>query len=57
MEQKTPAEILKELRNDLEIFEMDQNSSDSDDRAKAYGRAKSTREKIEALLKEHPELA
>lgn len=51
-------QLLKELRNDLEIFLLDAHAAcDRDDRSKARNRARDTREKIDQLLKEHPELA
>jgi hypothetical protein len=57
MEQKkTPEERLKELRDDEAFFLDDTAASDLDDRAKAKGRLKRTRDAIAELLKEHPEL-
>lgn len=57
MEQKTPAQILKELRDDYEFFKLDaQAAGDRDDRSKARNRARTTEQQIEDLLKEHPEL-
>lgn len=56
MNATTPAQRLAQLRQDLEGFRDDSNSSDSDDRAKARNRMAYTQKAIDALLLEHPEL-
>ena len=52
----TPEEQLKKLREDEQFFLDDTGSSGMDDRAKAKGRLRRTREAIAQFLKGHPEL-
>ena len=57
MEQKTPAQILKELRDNYEIFKLDSHAAgDRDDRSKARNRMRTTEQQIKDFLTEHPEL-